>query len=283
MMHGFETEYVRVLYYDLSRGYNDVYQSYNYFRFCTILTGRKTVAVGNGLEFTYNTNNYLLLPPETRVEMSIDTHTTAMVFELSDRLIEKVINKTKFLKEFDDQKNIEKGYYLGDTKSDISNDVLAISNVSESNEKKMVDDNNRFLIDLYAQHLVFNMMKDRISRNLLNGNYSHPISKAVRYINDNIGEAVNLETLASDLGMSKSNFTHTFKRLIGSTPTEYIKDRKMTRACEQLKKESVTEVAFDLGYSNISYFIRLFREKYHMTPKQYQMDILNEQMQAITR
>lgn len=283
IMHGLETDYVRILYYDLSKDYTGVYKSYNYFRFCTILSGRKKVSIGNGTEFTYNKDNYLLLPPETKVHMDIDTHTTAMVFELSDTLIEKVINKTRFLNDFDDEIDLKKGYFLGNTETDISKDILAISDASDSENTCATDDNNRFLIDLYAQRLVFNMMKNRISRSLLSGIYSHPISKAVRFINENIYESINLELLATDLGMSKSNFTHTFKKLIGSTPIEYIKERKMEIALEQLKNSNVTDVAFNLGYSNISYFIKLFKEKYHITPKQYQMDILDNQMVTLKR
>jgi len=277
-MHGLETDYVRILYYDLSRNYSGVYQSYNYFRFCTILSGKKTVSIGSDPEFTYSTDNYLLLPPQTRVQMTIDTHTTALVFELNDTLIEKVRRKTQFMNNLSEGINLQGNYFLGDTESDISKDITAIASASNPEGVDMLDDNSRFLIDLYAQRLVYNMMKNRVSRTLLNGKHTHPISQAVRYINGNIYEPINLERLSADLGMSKSNFTHTFKKLIGITPMEYIKDKKMETALEELKEGSVTEVAFELGYSNISYFIRLFREKYHMTPKQYQLAMLNRQM-----
>ena len=53
------------------------------------------------------------------------------------------------------------------------------------------------------------------------------------------------------------------------TPGEYITNLKLIRAKEMLRTQNVTEVAYDLGYDNISYFITIFKNKYGITPKQY--------------
>jgi AraC-like DNA-binding protein len=74
--------------------------------------------------------------------------------------------------------------------------------------------------------------------------------------------------------MSESNFTNQFKKIIVIKPTEYIKNKKLELAIKLHETESVTDVAFNLGYSNISYFIKLFKSKYNVTPKQYKLNIL---------
>lgn len=38
---GLETEYLRLLYYDFNKYYNDIYKSYEYKRLCTIINGEK--------------------------------------------------------------------------------------------------------------------------------------------------------------------------------------------------------------------------------------------------
>lgn len=47
------------------------------------------------------------------------------------------------------------------------------------------------------------------------------------------------------------------------------KGLKIKKAKELLAFQNVTEVSFDVGYENISYFIKEFREKYGITPKEY--------------
>ena len=60
---------------------------------------------------------------------------------------------------------------------------------------------------------------------------------------------------------------------MGISPNEYYKSIKLTEAKKLLKNKNVTEIAFDLGYENISHFISLFKDKYGMTPKKYILNI----------
>lgn len=268
MLDGFETDYVKILYYDLPKNFSGDYKSYNYARFCTILNGRKHVTLNNNRKFVYTNDNYLLLPSNSKVHMDIDTHTTALVFELNDELVNNVLNKINLkdnLKE-EVKSTTTSNYFLGQNKYNISEDINNIFIASKSN-----DNNNEFLIDLYAQKLVFDLIKNKTTYQILNGNNSHPINVAVKYINENISDMINIKELAKSLHMSESNFSHLFKKVIGIKPVEYIKNKKLDLALDYLRNESVTDVAFNLGYSNISYFIRLFKDKYNMTPKQYKL------------
>lgn len=267
VLNGFETDYVKILYYDLPQNFSGDYKSYNYARFCTIINGRKHVTLNNNRKFTYTKDNYLLLPSNSKVHMDIDTHTTALVFELNDELVNNVLKKINLednLKE--EVKSTANNYFLGQNKYNISEDIKNIFVASKSK-----DNNNEFLIDLYAQKLIFDLIKNKATYHILNGNNSHPINIAVKYINENISDMINIKELAKSLHMSESNFSHLFKKVIGIKPVEFIKNKKLELALEYLRYESVTDVAFNLGYSNISYFIRLFKDKYNMTPKQYKL------------
>ena len=94
-LEGFETDYVRLLYYDLPKNFSSLYRTYNYTRFCTIVSGEKHVRLDNENEFTYGKDNYLLLPANTTVQMDMDVHTRALVFELNDDLIKDVLSKVE--------------------------------------------------------------------------------------------------------------------------------------------------------------------------------------------
>ena len=53
---------------------------------------------------------------------------------------------------------------------------------------------------------------------------------------------------------------------MGMTPNDYLTSLKLNEAARLLKFSSVTEVAYDLGYENISHFIKLFKKKFGLTP-----------------
>ncbi|MCT4599073.1 MAG: AraC family transcriptional regulator [Vallitalea sp.] len=266
-INGFETNNVKILYYDLPKNYSGDYKSYSYTRFCTILSGYKHVTLNNNRKFTYTNNNYLLLPSNSKVHMDIEVNTKAVVFELNDELVSDVFDKIDLEEETKEVVKSTNNYFLGQNKHNISEDINNIFMASKSNDK-----NSFFLIDLYAQKLVYDLIQHKATHHILNANSSHPIYIALKYINENIESNINIKQLANDLNMSESNFSHLFKKITGIKPVQYIKDKKLELALQYLRNDSVTEVAFNLGYSNISYFIKIFREKYNMTPKQYKLN-----------
>ncbi|NLI89322.1 MAG: AraC family transcriptional regulator [Epulopiscium sp.] len=264
-LEGFETDYVKVLYYDLPSNFSGTYKTYSYTRICTILEGEKRVTLDQD-KFTYNENNYLLLPSHTRVNMDINNNTKALVFELNDDLVRKVSNNMEIDEEILGNINTNKDYFLGNNKLDICKDIY---NIYE--ESKIKKKNKEFLIDLYAQKLVYNLIQDKAAYNILKQGNDDPINLAIKYINENIHEQINIGDLSKKLYMSGPNFTYLFKKNVGLTPGDYIKDKKLELSAIYLKNRNVTDVAYDLGYMNLSYFIKIFKEKYNLTPKQYQL------------
>lgn len=59
-----------------------------------------------------------------------------------------------------------------------------------------------------------------------------------------------------------------FKKELGVSLGQYIKDRRMEKACHALveTRMAVSRIAGMVGYDNYSYFIKLFREQFGMTP-----------------
>lgn len=90
-LHGLSTEHSKVLYYEFSRPYSATYKTYENSRLCTILEGSKNITVED-TNLTYNKNQFILLPPNSTVEMEIPSKTKAIVFEIDNTLIDKVSN-----------------------------------------------------------------------------------------------------------------------------------------------------------------------------------------------
>ena len=94
---------------------------------------------------------------------------------------------------------------------------------------------------------------------------------AVEYINDHITEDITVESVCSNIYMSKYHFCRLFKEKIGLTVMEYVLKTRLVMAKELLEKEktSITEVASRCGFCSLSYFSRVFKEETGMTPLAY--------------
>ncbi|MGO4372277.1 helix-turn-helix transcriptional regulator, partial [Paenibacillus sp. MCAF20] len=91
-------------------------------------------------------------------------------------------------------------------------------------------------------------------------------------IQDNMSNQLSLDLVAEHLNISPNYVSKLFKTVIGSTFTEYVTDMKLKRAMVLLMEDrlSVQDISSQLGYNSTHHFIRLFKDKYGQTPKQYQ-------------
>lgn len=265
LLDGYETDYLKILYYDLSKNYSGRYESKSYTRFCTILEGEKHVSIGNE-DIVYTKDQFLLLSPYSHVEMEIPKPTKALVFELSDELIRKVSKKVIKDKTYDTKVDSYKNIIVGKNNKDISEDISLLFKHTIKKSKR-----ESFIVDLYAQKLLYDLLKVQHIDSVLKTSNNHPILKTTEYIHNHIKESIQVNQLANMVNMEVSNYSHSFKKLFGLSPQKYINNAKLELASELLINNSVTDVAFDLGYEHLSHFIRLFKNKYDLTPKQYQL------------
>ena len=89
-----------------------------------------------------------------------------------------------------------------------------------------------------------------------------------RHVGD---EEYDLNRLASDVGMSKQQINSKLKPLVGMTPNQLILKFRIDRAKELLlaNSGSISEVAYQVGFKNASYFTHVFTKKVGVTPKDF--------------
>ena len=90
----------------------------------------------------------------------------------------------------------------------------------------------------------------------------------VNVIHENIFNDISVEMLASMTNRSLTAFKKEFKRLFGAPPHRWIIEQRLNRAKILLASTSrtVSEIGTECGFSNISHFIKLFKQRYHTTP-----------------
>jgi AraC-like DNA-binding protein len=82
---------------------------------------------------------------------------------------------------------------------------------------------------------------------------------------------VSLDTLAAHFKRSRSHISHLFKTKAGVSLRTYCNDLRLADARVLLQSTdlNVTEVAYEVGFEDASYFIKLFREKYGVSPRKF--------------
>lgn len=97
------------------------------------------------------------------------------------------------------------------------------------------------------------------------------VIKAQQYVLQNVSERITLEDMASYLNLNSSYFSRLFKRETNQNFIEYVNRVKLQKAKELLQhsKMTVEEISDSLGYSNKSYFIKLFRRDVGTTPREF--------------
>ncbi len=101
--------------------------------------------------------------------------------------------------------------------------------------------------------------------------YPASLDRILAYIYEHYTEPITLESLSERFGLSKQYIIRLFRKNLGVTTTRFINDLKLSHAPELLVSSTlnVNEVAAYLGFSSASYFSRLFRAKYSVSPANF--------------
>lgn len=119
-----------------------------------------------------------------------------------------------------------------------------------------------FLIFTNNQH---QQTKPRNQKNL------DKIKTILTYIQTYYATPISIEEIANECFYSKSHFMKFFKESMGVSFVQYLNDYRLNIAAKMLKETSgsILEIAGSTGFDNLSYFNRMFKRKYGVSPSQY--------------
>ncbi len=97
------------------------------------------------------------------------------------------------------------------------------------------------------------------------------IKKAIAYVEKYYMEDITIDVVAKELGFSESHFMKFFKKNMHVTFTTYLNDYRLEKAGKLLSTtdSTIVEIMGKVGFNNLSYFNRIFKEYYQMTPREY--------------
>jgi AraC-like DNA-binding protein len=97
------------------------------------------------------------------------------------------------------------------------------------------------------------------------------IARVLRQLESGSAQAGSLPELARAAGLSRYHFLRTFKRVTGVTPHQWLLRARLRDAAQRLVtgRAPITEIALDVGFDDLSNFIRSFRAEFGVSPRRY--------------
>ncbi len=84
-------------------------------------------------------------------------------------------------------------------------------------------------------------------------------------------ETFNVEEFGRRVGLSKSQFYRKIMSLTGQAPSGFVKEFRLIKAMEFIEKQqgNISQIAFDTGFSNPSYFSKCFQKRFGLLPSEF--------------
>ena len=133
------------------------------------------------------------------------------------------------------------------------------------------DVNHMLRFNIYLYQILAQISEEALRGFTLQPVYPASLDRILAYIYEHYTEPITLESLSTRFGLSKQYIIRLFRKNLGVTATRFINDLKLSHAPELLVSSTlnVNEVASHLGFSSASYFSRLFRAKYSVSPTNF--------------
>lgn len=175
-----------------------------------------------------------------------------------------------------------------DIKNGLTNNTLFVEKIVNGNHsyaEKMQEwiamgchacENGRLgweLVAIGCMSMIIGSLKEHgyFTSELKNKRETRFAQKAMNYISDNYFSQITSTTAAISLYMNNSYFCRTFKKVFGCRFSEYVLAYRLEKAKIYLSNtnDPITDISFRIGFNNCSYFSKVFKEYFNVSPLSY--------------
>lgn len=127
------------------------------------------------------------------------------------------------------------------------------------------------LFHFFALLYKFDLVVKNTKAKILPEDVTNKIRFIINYIDNNYKEPLSIANLSELCGFSEYHFMKFFKKYIGMTCIEYINNYRLEEASNLLNNtdKSIMDISLEVGFNSVSYFNKLFKMKYNLTPKEF--------------
>ena len=220
----------------------------------------------DGIDYPLSEGSIILIPPFVVHGVPQDTHNLCIQYEVLFRITDPE------LKSFFSSQNV---LVLHDT-STLEGFFAYIRTNYRTTDSLCLS-----CVDSFLRTILFSFIADKPSPEGVSGGYvdssrySPLVQRILSHVEKNYNEKYDLSSLAASLGFSKSYLCVVFRRETGITISDYINYNRIRKILIILqyngynKDFPVHELAYQFGYTNASYFNRVFKKFTGMTPTEF--------------
>lgn len=269
----FNSDYVQLCVYDTYQACERIPFHADQLMFCAMHTGKKVMhhqSLALGQEFIPGQSFIIASGEQVEIdfpEACFHAPTSCLTIEVDSKKVKEVAERMR----------LEQAYYQEQSAT------LKLNNnpFTQQLYQRLVDTfsenqhDREVLIDLGISELLVRMLQDR-SRELVlqhcDINFGHNgLQSAICYIKQNLTKPISIDMLCKNAGIGRSKLFLEFKRQLGCTPQAFIVEQKLTAAAAKLRQgATVTQVCYEFGFSELSYFSRRFKKTFGCSPRVYQ-------------
>tara|TARA_R110002020_G_scaffold387546_1_gene598335 strand:+ start:142013 stop:142861 length:849 start_codon:yes stop_codon:yes gene_type:complete len=255
------------------------FEDRNYLEIIFIEKGRGMHRINN-VDIAYKAKDIFLIAPDDNHYFNIESETTFCTFLFTNSLFSSKVNlpdRSYWLRRIDfilQHPNLKPGDVI---RNNVERDLIwqIHSLIHKENDRK----------EEYYRHIISNMVSTTLSiiaRNINEGykQYDLPqkdkhqlIDDILAYIHKYVYESqrMKISALASNFNMTNSTLSNYFKKQTGKSLHHYILLHKLDMVKYRLEHTdfTVSEIAYQLGFTDESHLTRIFKKYFETTPKGY--------------
>ncbi len=124
-------------------------------------------------------------------------------------------------------------------------------------------------------HSLYKSSQKQVLREKTKNSNDEMIKSVIGYIKNNLSADLSLKTLSQYSSFSPIHFHNCFKAATGKTLREYVEEQRIQKAINLLVIADMTlsEIAYECGFSSQSYFSYAFKKKMNVTPREYAKEV----------
>ncbi|RCW92594.1 AraC family transcriptional regulator [Winogradskyella arenosi] len=279
----YSAEYAELNIYETHKQAEQVALTFDFPIIASMLTGKKVMHIDGFEAFDFFPGESVVMPAHKEMLIdfpiaSLTKPTQCLALGIDAIKIKEVVGKFNFNAAIEDENN---KWNLDETSSHLINNE-DVNHLIKRLTYTFTDNNSSkdVLLDLMLQELIVRLLQTKAKRLITSDTHSFSdtrIGTVIKFIKDNLtNKDITVDLLAKKAYMSTSHFHKQFKNTLGISPIDYINSEKIKFAKKLIKSSKnlrMSEIAFQSGFNNTSYFNRQFKKMELMTPQQFKASI----------